>query len=167
MIQALKTLAGSPNTQVILATHSGVIVKELDFKNLRLVSDVDNQKQVLNVEPGVLRYPSLNEVNFSAFGEVAEEYHNELYGFLKFQGWYNDYKLGRPQFPYDREDDHGVVFTRNLIRTEIIRHQIHHPENTLNTRFTRKELKTSIEDMRHYIRTRAEAKGIWDPIDEY
>lgn len=167
LIHALKTLAGSPHTQVILTTHSGVIVKELKFINLRLVSDVDNQKQVLNVEPGVLQYPSLNEVNFSAFGEVAEEYHNELYGFLVFQGWYNDYKLGRPQYPYDREDSHGVVFTRNLIRTEIIRHQIHHPENTHNPRFTHAELQTSIEDMRQYIRTRAEAEGIWDLIDEY
>ena len=167
LIQALKTLAGSPHTQVILTTHSGVIVKELDYSNLRLVSDVDNQKQVLDVEPGVLRYPSLNEVNFAAFGEVAEEYHNELYGFLKFQGWYNDYKLGKPQFPYDREDDHGVVITRNLIRTEIIRHQIHHPENTHNARFTREELKTSIEDMRQYIRARAETEGLWDPIDDY
>lgn len=167
LIQALKTLADSPHTQVILTTHSGIIVKELGFSNLRLVSDVDNQKQVINVEPGVLQYPSLNEVNFSAYGEVTEEYHNELYGFLKFQGWFNDYKLGKQQFPYDRKNDHGDVITRNLVRTEIIRHQIHHPENTLNTRFTREELQNSIEEMRRYIRERAEADGLWDPIEEY
>ena len=167
LIQALKTLAGSPHTQVILTTHSGIIVKELEFSNLKLVSDVGNQKQVLNVEPGVLQYPSLNEVNFSAFGEVAEEYHNELYGFLDLQGWLADYKQGRQQFPYNREDRNGVVYTQQLIRTEIIRHQIHHPENTHNARFTREELHTSIEDMRQYIRTRAEAEGLWDPIAEY
>ena len=167
LIQALKSLSDSPNTQVILTTHSGTVVKELDYSNLRLVSDVNGQKQVLNVEPGVLQYPSLNEVNFAAFGEVAEEYHNELYGFLMLHGWYQDYKIGKPQFPYDREDNNGVVFTRTLIKTEIIRHQIHHPENTHNTRFSRQELLQSIEDMRTYIRTRAEAEGIWDPAVDY
>lgn len=167
LIQALKTLANSPHTQVILTTHSGIIVKELDFSNLRLVSDVDNQKQVLNVEPGVLQYPSLNEVNFSAFGEVAEEYHNELYGFLDLQGWLAGYKQGRQLFPYYRENGKGVIYTQQLIRTEIIRHQIHHPENTHNTRFTHAELQISINDMRQYIRIRAEAEGLWDPIDEY
>lgn len=30
-----------------------------------------------------LPYPSLNEVNYIAFGEANEEYHNELYGFLQ------------------------------------------------------------------------------------
>jgi len=167
LIQALKILANSPHTQVILTTHSGIIVKELDFSNLRLVSDVDNQKQVLNVEPGVLQYPSLNEVNFSAFGEVTEEYHNELYGFLHLQGWLPGYKQGRQLFPYDREDRNGVVYTQQLVRTEIIRHQIQQPENTHNTRFTRGELQISIDDMRQYIRTRAEAEGMWDPIDDY
>lgn len=166
LIRALKTLSESPNTQIVLTTHSGVIVKELDFSNLRLVSDVDDQKQVLEVEPGVLKYPSLNEVNFSAFGEVTEEYHNELYGFLVFQGWLNDFKNGRLQLPYN-QDDHGRVVTRNITRTEIIRHQIHHPENIHNARFTHEELKTSIEEMRQYIRTRAETEGYWDPIDEY
>ena len=166
LIKALKALADSPHTQVILTTHSGIIVKELNYSNLRLVFDIGEQKQVLDVEPGVLQYPSLNEVNFSAFGEVAEEYHNELYGFLDFQGWLGGYRQGRQQFPYDREDRNGVVYTQQLIRTEIIRHQIHHPENIHNPRFTREELQTSIEDMRQYIRTRAETEGLWDPIDE-
>lgn len=166
LIQALKSLSSSPNTQVILTTHSGIVVKELDFSNLRLVTDVNGEKKILNVEPGVLKYPSLNEVNFAAFGEVAEEYHNELFGFLMFQGWFQDYKKGKPQFPYIREEK-GAIKTKTLIKTEIIRHQIHHPENTHNDRFTRQELLQSIEDMRSYIRTRAETEGIWDPIEDY
>ena len=167
LIQALKSLSESPNTQVVLTTHSGIVVKELEYTNLRLVSDVNGQKQILTVDPGVLKYPSLNEVNFAAFGEIAEEYHNELYGFLVLHGWYQGYKNGRPQFPYVREENNGTVFTKSLIKTEIIRHQIHHPENTHNTRFTRQELLQSIEDMRIYIRTRAETEGIWDPVEDY
>ena len=50
--------------------------------------------------------------------------------------------------------------------TEYVRHQIHHPENHSNVHFTRDELRQSIEDMRDYIRNRAEAEGIWDPIPD-
>lgn len=167
LIQALKRLSASSNTQVILTTHSGIVVKELDYSNLRLVSEVNGNKQVLNVQPGVLLYPSLNEVNFAAFGEVAEEYHNELYGFLDLQGWLNDYKQGKPQYPYDRENGNHVVFTQQLIRTEIIRHQIHHPENTHNPRFSRQELIDSIEAMKFFIRTKAESEGLWGPAERY
>ena len=37
------------------------------------------------------------------------------------------------------------------ILTEYIRHQIHHPENRLNTHYTQAELKESIELMRTFI----------------
>lgn len=50
--------------------------------------------------------------------------------------------------------------------TEYVRHQIHHPENHNNTHFTQEELKQSIDDMRTYIRNRAETEGMWDPIPE-
>lgn len=167
LIQALKSLSGSQNTQVILTTHSGIVVKELDYANLRLISDVNGEKQVLNVQPGVLLYPSLNEVNFAAFGEVAEEYHNELYGFMDLQGWLDDFKQGKTQYQYTRENKNHVVYTQQLIKTEIIRHQIHHPENTHNPRFTRQELLDSIETMRTYIRTKAENEGLWQPAAQY
>ena len=167
LIQALKTLSASPHTQVIITTHSGIIVKELDFTNLRLISDVNDQKQVLNVTPGVLRYPSLNEVNFSAFGEVADEYHNELYGFLVLQGWYNDYKQGKTTVLYNQLNRDGSISPKQIIETELIRNQIHHPENTHNARFTKQQLLNSIEEMRRFIRMKAEAEGIWEPIDDY
>lgn len=52
----------------------------------------------------------------------------------------------------------------NLDLTEYVRHQIHHPENHNNTHFTQEELKQSIDDMRTYIRNRAETEGMWEPI---
>jgi hypothetical protein len=100
LINALKKLAQANHTQVLLTTHSPIIVKELDFENLRLLYKNGNEKQILSVEPAVLQYPSLNEVNYVAYGEVTEEYHNELYGFLEFQHWFNDYKKGRPKRCY-------------------------------------------------------------------
>lgn len=165
LIKALKELAQVANTQILLTTHSPVIVKELEFKNLRLIYEGEDRKHILSVEPAVLQYPSLNEVNYVAYGEVTEEYHNELYGFLEFQQWLNDYKSGRPQRPY-LYIKNGKTKTWNLDLTEYIRHQIHHPENHSNTHFTRDELWQSIEDMRNYIRNRAEAEEIWEPIPD-
>ena len=165
LIKALKELAQADNTQILLTTHSPVIVKELDFQNLRLIYEDEDGKRILLVKPAVLQYPSLNEVNYVAYGEVTEEYHNELYGFLEFHQWLNDYKNGRTQRPYLYVKN-GNTKTWNLDLTEYVRHQIHHPENHSNVHFTRDELRQSIEDMRNYIRNRAEAEGIWDPIPD-
>ena len=165
LIKALKELAQAANTQILLTTHSPVIVKELDFENLRLIYEDENEKCVRSVEPAVLQYPSLNEVNYIAYGEITEEYHNELYGFLEFQQWLNDYKNGRPQRAYLYVRN-GNTKNWNLDLSEYIRNQIHHPENHSNAHFTRDELKQSIEDMRNYIRNRAEAEGIWEPIPD-
>jgi hypothetical protein len=46
--------------------------------------------------------------------------------------------------------------TEQKIVSEYIRHQIHHPENTHNNRFTDEQLQTSINDMRVFI----EAQGV-------
>lgn len=165
LIKALKELAQINNTQILLTTHSPIIVKELDFENLRLIIEGQDGKNVMSVEPAVLQYPSLNEVNYSAYGEATEEYHNELYGFLEYQHWLEGYITGRAQRPYIIVKD-GNTKTINIILSQYIRHQIHHPENHLNVHFTPSELRQSIEDMRSYIRSRAENEGIWEPIQD-
>lgn len=93
LIKALLSLANNPNTQIIITTHSAMIVKELDFENLRLISEDNGVKTVSAVMPNQLPYPSLNEVNFLAFSEISEEYHNELYGFIEAEGKLPDYKM--------------------------------------------------------------------------
>lgn len=66
------------NVQVILTTHSAYIVKQLDFSNLRLLVEENGNKTMKDVLPGQLQYPSLNEVNYIAFNEITEEYHDEF-----------------------------------------------------------------------------------------
>lgn len=163
LINALKNLSQTPNTQVIITTHSPIIVKELDFENLRLVYEDEGAKCVLPVKPAALQYPSLNEVNYVAYGEATEEYHDELYGFLEFHQWLDGYKSGKRQRPYVQVKK-GKTKNLNLDLTTYIRHQIHHPENHINPHFTMDELRESIEDMRNYIRKRAEEEKIWEPI---
>lgn len=101
--------------------------------------------------PRQLKYPSLNEVNFIAFNEATEEYHDELYGFIDFQGWREEYKRGKPLRPYKQIGRNREIINTEKILTEYIRHQIHHPENTHNNKYTEEELLHSINMMREFI----------------
>lgn len=153
LIDSFLQLADSVNTQVIMTTHSAHIVKKLDFSNLRLISCNEGVKQVQTVLPGQLPYPSLNEVNYLAFGEVTEEYHNELYGFIEAEGQLAAYKAGRPTVPYMKIMRNGTIRQEQIVLTEYIRHQIHHPENTNNTRYTDAQLQASVQMMREFVQS--------------
>ncbi|MGM5470336.1 ATP-binding protein [Flavobacteriaceae bacterium LMO-SS05] len=84
LIRSFVELSCLGNTQLLLTTHSPMVVKELGFSNLRLITiDDKHNKSIKAVEAGHLPYPSLNEINYSAFGEITEEYHNELFEHLK------------------------------------------------------------------------------------
>jgi ABC-type multidrug transport system ATPase subunit len=150
LIEAFKTLAQSNNTQIMLTTHSPAIVKLLDFEHLKLIQK-NPDKEVVNVEKNNLPYPSLNEVNFVAFNEVNDEYHNELYGYIESEGRLSDYKIGKSSISYIKIRQNGTTATEQKILSEYIRHQIHHPENPHNTRFTKVELHQSITEMRQFI----------------
>ncbi len=150
LINAFRALAESPSTQIIITTHSANIVKELDFTNLRLISFDGENKIVNEVLPVQLPYPSLNEVNYLAFSEITDEYHNELYGYIEAEGQLGAYKAGKPLIEYIVHRN-GTQHNVNITLTEYIRHQIHHPENTLNPRFSNNQLSESIGFMRDFI----------------
>lgn len=150
LIGAFKELSQSENTQVLLTTHSPSIVKLLDFEDLKLIKKEPN-KEVISVERSELPYPSLNEVNFLAFGESNDEYHNELYGYIESEQLLNDYKNGKPTITYIRVKRSGDFLEEQKIVSEYIRHQIHHPENAENTPYTDKQLQSSIGEMRVFI----------------
>ena len=153
LIEALLELSRASNTQVIITTHSANIVKKLSYSNLRLISNSHTGKQIETVSPGQLPYPSLNEVNYLAFSEVTEEYHNELYGYIEAEGQWNAYKTGKPTMPYNKIDKNGNIKEVQVILSEYIRHQIHHPENTHNAHFTEQQLRDSIQMLRGFVQT--------------
>lgn len=150
LIEAFIELSASENTQVLLTTHSPSIVKLLQFEHLKLIKR-EPIKEVVNVEKSELPYPSLNEVNFLAFGESNDEYHNELYGYIESEELLVEYKGGRDKVEYIRIKPNGDLKTEQKIVSEYIRHQIHHPENTNNAPYTDEQLQTSINDMRVFI----------------
>ncbi|WDN87905.1 hypothetical protein BuS5_00873 [Desulfosarcina sp. BuS5] len=149
MIEAFFELSKTDNTQIILTTHSPSIVKLLKFEYIKLIKDDDGLK-IVNVEQANLPYPSLNEVNYLAFDESNEEYHNELYGYIESKQLLNDYKSGKTPILYKKEF-RGKTSETQIIQSEYIRHQIHHPENTQNSRFTNDKLQESIGEMRTFI----------------
>lgn len=153
LIDAFLQLASTPNTQVIITTHSATVVKRLDFSNLRLIYNEEERKTISAVLPGQLPYPSLNEVNYLAFNEATEEYHNELYGFIEAEGQLGAYKSGRPTMSYTRILQNGNTRTDQVVLSEYIRHQIHHPENTNNVHYTDVQLNDSIKMMRDFVQT--------------
>lgn len=156
LIKAFKSIAEHNNVQVIITTHSPFIVKQMDYPSLRLITNSDaGEKTISNVNPSMLQYPSLNEVNYLAFGEITEEYHDELYGYLDENNLLDQYKSGKTTVSYIKVNKDRPLSTHNIIMTEYIRHQIHHPENTHNRKFTKEELKNSIEEMRNFIANNA------------
>lgn len=151
LIQALKDLGSEINTQVILTTHSSTIVKQLEFEHLRLIKQSDDIKTIESVDERELPYPSLNEINFVAFDEVTEEYHIELYSYIVTNDMFSDYKSGKPEINYNQLHRNGNIQQTRKILTEYIRHQIHHPENEHNPKYTKEQLTESVNLMRDFI----------------
>jgi len=150
LIEAFIELSKADKTQVLLTTHSPSIVKMLDFEHLHLIKDGEEEKEIINIERSNLPYPSLNEVNYLAFGESNDEYHNELYGFIESEEMLSSFKDGKPTILYKRQLRSGIREEQKVL-SEYIRHQIHHPENTENTRFTNEQLQQSIGEMRVFV----------------
>ncbi len=153
LIKAFLNLASTPNTQVIITTHSATLVKELNFDHLRLVKFENNCKAIETVLPNRLPYPSLNEVNYLAFKEITEEYHNELYGFIELENELNNYRNGKAKINYNKVLRDGSIKLEQITLTDYIRHQIHHPENNNNPRYNFNQLKDSVELMRTFIQS--------------
>ena len=149
LIQAFINLSNTLNTQILMTTHSPAIVKMLKFEHLNLISNGNEGKEIVQIEENQLPYPSLNEVNFCAFDEGNDEYHNELYGFIESENWMPEYAISQQETsrPYKRTENSEW----NSILSKYIRDQIHHPENTLNDRYSFEELKQSIQAMRAFI----------------
>ena len=144
----------SKDSQVILSTHSPLFVKQAmvnEKVHVKILSKAGNSVSVANPTTSVLPYVSANEVNYIAFTLASAEYHNELYGFIEAEGWLATFRNGKATVNYIKNQAGGGTTTQQIMLTEYIRHQIHHPENTNNTRFTSIQLSESIILMRDFI----------------
>lgn len=67
LINALITLSAESNVQVIITTHSAVLVNALDFKNIRLICADGSRKRVEAVHSGQYRFLRLMKSTISRF----------------------------------------------------------------------------------------------------
>ena len=168
LVASLLALASRPGTQILITTHSADIVKKLGFPNIRLIlNDAAGNKEVRMVDEQILPSPSLNEVNYLAFGDVNEEFHNELYGYLQseaisddpnnsseagFDGWLQTKGCATMKV-WQKEMRDGTIKAFNYTIQTYIRNKIHHPENGHNAGYNDVELKQSLEEMATIART--------------
>lgn len=151
LIKALIDLAAQPNTQVLITTHSSQVVKALGFNAIRILTSDDGIRCIGETNAQCLPTLSYNEVNYIAFHDVTEEYHNELYGYIEANRQMTAYESGQSTMRYIEERRDGSLHQRQCTLTKYIRHQIHHPENTCNAHFSAEQLEQSIELMRQFI----------------
>lgn len=164
MIDSLRSLSRQSEVQVILTTHSSFVVKQLTYDNIRVIKD-NAGRLVIKPSPSILPYPSLNEINFTSFGDASDEYHNELYGQIQeyamsidpkclkekeFENWLVG--QGMLQSKQWKRIWAGVIQPGyNVTLQTYIRNTIHHPENKCNSMYSSVELETSIREMRSFI----------------
>lgn len=121
----------SKESQVILTTHSPLLIKQLAYnenvKNIVLKRD----KDVKEFDERKLSYISSNETNYLAFDLPSEEYHNELYeslmekystsnGIKRFDNEFFIQKKKEDKiYPWEKQPNQVSIHT-------FVRNQIHH-----------------------------------------
>jgi len=144
----------SKKAQIILASHSPLLVKQLSFNEKVKISVVENNGQrVSEIDKRVLSYISANETNFLAFNLATEEYHNELYEELKsMHGEDKKYKpFDNDFFVTEKGEPKNSPWMGNQNEVSdhtFIRNQIHHQKENGKTEYS--VLKASIEKMRGF-----------------
>lgn len=152
--------------QIVVATHSPLLVKQLSTNNKVLVQilnkDSDGIKAV-SVSSGVLPYTSANEINYLAFNLATVEYHDELYGHIKdLQQKYTEEDMvayfaskGIANNKRWTAERNGQSKGEKVVPLQVfIRNKSHHPENKTmaGNIYTYQELKQSIDEMVKIIR---------------
>lgn len=124
---------------VFFATHSNYLIdKEFLDRNYKVIKHNNHKTIIKNIERKSTSYA---EVNYDIFDILTNDYHNELYGFIEAE---DKSKLNK--IPKDKKwFNNSSKKEFDVSIAEYIRHSIHHPENTVNKKFTEKELKKSIE----------------------
>ena len=149
LIDSLKTLA-TAGAQIILTTHSGHVVKELDISNIRVIYKKDRLRNVTTVDQNILPTITLNEVNYLAFGEISEEYHIDIYSHIAANNWEQELEDSCPKVSYIRSKNNQPKQEMHSLPYKM-RNMIHHPENHYNGKYTKQDLQESIEIMRKFI----------------
>ena len=147
----------SRDRQVFIATHSPYMFKNDRLQHIGLFMCTHDVKgiSVRRAEAGtdgLLPWsPSWPEVNYRAYNLPTVEFHNELYGHLQDRtklgecNAFDSYLQSSQGINNVREYKQEGRPERAVTLCTYVRHQINHPDNNANPRFTIQDLRESIE----------------------
>ncbi|MEN6328472.1 MAG: AAA family ATPase [Syntrophomonas sp.] len=146
----------SKDSQIFMSTHSSLLIKQLSANDKVKIMILNKENHPLAMEERKLSYYSSNETNYLAFGLATEEYHNELYEYLKSN---HGERLGLKEFDnayFVQEKQEPQTYSWKGRSNEVsihtfIRNQIHHAAE--NGKPHMEDLRASIIKMRSYINT--------------
>jgi AAA15 family ATPase/GTPase len=144
----------SKDSQIFLSTHSSLLIKQLSSNDRVKIMILNKEDQPLAMEERKLPYYSSNETNYLAFDLATEEYHNELYEYLKSSyGEQQTYKIfDNAFFVQDKKESQTSPWMRRPNEVSVhtfIRNQIHHSAE--NGKPNIEDLEMSIIKMRSFI----------------
>ncbi len=143
----------SIESQIILSSHSPILVKQLLYNDNIKTVVINNDKTISEIDDFKLPYLSANEINYLAFGLATEEYHNELYEELNYLFYQNEIHIkdfDAKFFITDKNEQKTSPWKGKPNEVSIhtfIRNQIHHRKDNGIPDYN--ELKKSIEFMRN------------------
>jgi len=141
----------SKDFQVILTTHSPILVKQIMYNDNIKSIVINKDKTISSINNLKLSFLSSNEINYVAFGLATEEYHNELYEELKdLYGASANYKnFDNNFFVTFKGEEKKFPWKNHLNEVSLhtyVRNQIHHRKD--NGEASYNDLKMSIDFMR-------------------
>lgn len=144
----------SKTAQVIITTHSALLIKQLSYNDFVKTIILKNDTSFSKIEDRKLSYISSNETNYLAFNLATEEYHNELYEELFYQhATSSKIKDFDNQFFINTKGESKsypwLKYPNEVSLHTFIRNQIHHRAD--NGQASYSDLETSIKIMRTYL----------------
>ncbi|MCL1876411.1 MAG: ATP-binding protein, partial [Synergistaceae bacterium] len=143
----------SVDSQIFMSTHSSLLIKQLSQNDKVKIMILNRDNRPLSLEERKLPYLSSNETNFLAFALATEEYHNELYEYLKSRhGEQQTYKaFDNTFFVQEKKEPKSSPWMGHPNEVSIhtfLRNQIHHSAD--NGKPNMEDLKISITKMRAF-----------------
>jgi len=130
------------NNIIFYATHSNYLIDKSNLDRSFNVVKFKNTKTIVKTISKT--QTSYSEINYEIFDIATNDYHNELYGYIEYID-----KTKLTAIPKDRDwVNTKTNRTERVSLPTYIRHSIHHPENTVNRKFTENSLRKSIKLLR-------------------
>ncbi len=140
--ELVKITQNKNNNILFFATHSNYLIDKVNLDtNYKVIKENNLKTSINKIEKKTSTY---SEVNYEIFGILNNDYHNELYGYIESEDKSKLGGLKKNKKWIDSRDKRE----KDVSLAEYIRHSIHHPENTLNKKYTETELKNSIQELK-------------------